>query len=99
MNSVIAKHMIMTPDFRDPFEPSPESTADNSGGYIRDEIFSILKMCHLSGGVVPCVDAQSSRRHRESAGEKRNENAQNILQIMRCVHACTADVDDEREHM
>lgn len=63
-NTVIcAQIMVMTSDFRAAFELSLESVAENSKSYIRDEIFNILKMCHHSGDVVPCTDAQRSHRH------------------------------------
>lgn len=61
--TLIANHMIMTSDFRATFELNPETMPGNHWSYIRDEIFSILKMCHSSGPVVPCVDAHSSHRH------------------------------------
>lgn len=88
----------MTSDFRAPFELSPESMANNTSSHIGDEIFSILKMCHRSRGVVPSVDAQFTQPHTESASENRNGNAQNILQIFHYARVCTADVTDERKH-
>ena len=48
--------MMMTSDFRAHSELSPECVADGSWSYIRDEIFNIPKLCHHSGGVVPCVE-------------------------------------------